>query len=81
MKKTLLVTALALLLSAASPAFAGGYWKASSNGDNVGDDLADGIVWLVKLPFRVVTTAVGGVHGIIADQDLEGFEEGYNWID
>lgn len=94
MKKIVLV--LALVIFASSPAFAGGYYRSAPNnapvvsandsyafdeGSNSGvDSFADGIAFILKLPFRLVTSTTTGVYGIGAYGNLEGFTDGYNVI-
>ncbi len=39
-----------------------------------------GLAWVVKLPFRVVTATGYGLYELIADQDLDGFVDGYKLI-
>jgi hypothetical protein len=90
MKKTILIALISLFSIA--PAFAGAYYKSEpkySNSKTCERECCmdkplkctgKGILWLVKLPFRIVTSAIVGVHDLIVDQDLEGFEDGYNVI-
>lgn len=83
MKKIALV--LALLLTASAPALAGGHYKKHRKGDTckvkeAGSAAVDGTLWLLKLPFRVVSSTLVGTTGLLVDQDLEGFEDGYNLI-
>jgi hypothetical protein len=40
----------------------------------------DATKFVAKLPFRIVTSATKGIFDILADQDLSGFEEGYEFI-
>ena len=40
----------------------------------------DGTKFLLKLPFRLVSSAAVGVYGLATDFDLDGFKEGYEAI-
>lgn len=81
MKKVILAVLIALV-SLGSPVLAGGSYRSAphNHGDGLGHELGHGLEFLVKLPFRLVTSTLVGVTGIIADQDLNGFEEGYEMI-
>jgi hypothetical protein len=87
MKKTLLIALVAVFT--ASPVLAGGNYRVQphksketkecckkSNGNSV----VKGLVWVVKLPFRVVTATTVGVYELVADQDFDGFRKGYDII-
>ena len=90
MKK--LVSSLVILGFVATPAFAGGDYRIepevsyvrSHDTDckacKVGSGLWDATKFVLKLPFRVVTSTGKGVYDLIVDQDFTGFEEGYELI-
>lgn len=86
MKKAI-VTALIAIFTA-GPVLADGKCKyksepkstAHGSGTCVPCKVGGGLVWLVKLPFRLVTATTVGLYEIVTDQDMSGFEEGYNLI-
>jgi hypothetical protein len=82
MKKAILLTLIAIFT--AGPVLADGKCKyksePNSHGTCVPCKVGTGLVWLVKLPFRVVTATTVGLYELVTDQDLSGFEEGYNLI-
>ena len=87
MKK--LVSSLVVLGFVATPAFAGGDYRSepsvSYNDKNcssceAGNHLWDATKFVLKLPFRIVTSTGKGVYDLIVDQDFSGFEEGYELI-
>jgi len=88
--KKVLITAL-IALFAAGPVLADGYYKSKPKGDHckkhsksdsncVACGIGKGIVWIVKLPFRLVTATTVGIYELVTDQDFDGFEEGYELI-
>ena len=82
MKK--LVCSIVALAFLATPAFADGYYKSNPDSYKSYDcdcGLWGGVKFLLKLPFRLVTSTGKGLYDIVVDQDLSGFEEGYNLID
>lgn len=91
MKKIALIAILSAFLSA--PALADGHYRhaptkqhhhhhyhSTNECDGLGCDIVDGTKWLIKLPFRLVTSTAAGVWGIAAHQDLYGFEDGWHLI-
>ena len=86
MKKTL-ISALVILL-AAGPAFADGSGRKSPKCchkkqccvKKAGGLLVDGLEFVVKLPFRLVTATAEGLYDLTVHQDLGGFEDGYKRI-
>ncbi len=88
MKKTL-ISALVILL-AAGPAFADGSCRKSPKCKSchkdgcvikkAGNLLLDGLEFVVKLPFRLVTSTAEGLYDLTIHQDLDGFVDGYNRI-
>ena len=82
MKRTL-VAILVALITFSAPAYAGGFYRKAPQSHSHHDhdhDVADGLAFLVKLPFRLVTSTTLGLAGIVVNQDLEGFERGYELI-
>ena len=41
-------------------------------------DVGNAVGSLILLPFRVVSSTLHGTAGVVADQDLKGFEKGFN---
>ncbi len=88
MKKTL-ISALVILL-AAGPAFADGSGRKSPKCKSchkkqccikkAGGKIVDGLEFIVKLPFRLVTATAEGLYDLTVHQDLGGFEDGYKRI-
>ncbi len=89
MKKTL-ISALVVLL-AAGPALADGKGRHSPKHKScckkdgcvikkAGGALVDGLEFIVKLPFRLVTSTAEGLYDLTIHQNLDGFADGYNRI-
>lgn len=90
MKRTLVIALISLFSFA--PAFAGAYYKSKPCPvehtcekkeccmKKCCKSAGEGLLWVVKLPFRVLASASAGVYGLLADQDFDGFEDGYNVI-
>lgn len=87
MKRTI-VALLVALIAFSAPAYAGGYFRKGPKHHhsghhsvrNVTHDASHGLAFLLKLPVRVVTSTTVGLAGIVADQNMDGFERGYNLI-
>lgn len=88
MKKVILAVLVAFVTFSA-PAFAGGVYRKAphyhgghhhNHNHDLGHNLADGLAFLIKLPIRIVTSTTTGVVGVVTNQNLEGFERGYNLI-
>lgn len=83
MKRTLII---ALLVAAtAGPVLAGGLYRTSPDGKKCKScahdcKLMKGLTWVIKLPFRLVAATGYGLYEIVVEQDLDGFEKGYNKI-
>ena len=92
MKKALIIALLAIFTATiSSPAIAGGVYKSkpkhsheshyksvsSSDKTCVACGIGSALVWLVKLPVRLVTSTSVGLYELVTDQDFSGFEEGY----
>lgn len=84
MKRYLSIALVALFsVLAFSPALADGYYRSApkcSTCKGCDNAIWNAIKWTVKLPFRIVTSTVGGVGELIVDQDLDGFEKGWDLI-
>ena len=88
MKKTLLIALIAVFT--ASPVLAGGNYRVQPHKSKEtkecckkshdGNSVVKGLVWVVKLPFRVVTATTVGLYELVADQDFDGFRKGYDII-
>jgi len=85
MKKALIIALLAIFT--AGPVLADGVYRTkpahhSTKSDTkcVACGIGDALVWLVKLPVRVVTSTTVGLYELVTDQDFSGFEEGYYLI-
>ncbi|MCH2228498.1 MAG: hypothetical protein MK033_12050 [Candidatus Caenarcaniphilales bacterium] len=88
MKK--LVSSLVILGFVSTPAFAGGDYRSAPSevctykqdckACDVGNWLWDGTKFILKLPFRIVTSTGKGVYDLVVDQDFSGFQEGYEII-
>ena len=91
MKKALIIALIAIFTAVtASPAMADGVYRVkphktshhSSSHDTtcVACGIGSSLVWLVKLPIRLVTSTTVGLYELVTDQDFSGFEEGYYLI-
>lgn len=90
MKKALFIALLAIFTYAAGPALADGvyrtkpsshsHYKSDSDSTCVACGIGEALVWIVKLPFRLVTSTSVGLYELVTDQDFSGFEEGYYLI-
>lgn len=78
MKKNMIVASLLLATVAMSAANAGGYYRSSHSNDH---SIGNGIVELVKFPFRLVAGTTYGVVDLLAHGETDGFEEGYKALD
>ena len=88
MKKALIIALLAIFT--AGPVLADGVYRSKpshSSSSNYSSDktcvacgVGDALVWLVKLPVRLVTSTSVGLYELVTDQDFSGFEEGYYLI-
>jgi hypothetical protein len=90
MKKALIIALLAIFT--AGPVLADGVYrskpshsreshkKSSSDKTCVACGIGNALVWLVKLPVRLVTATSVGLYELVTDQDFSGFEEGYYLI-
>lgn len=88
MKKSIIIALLAIFT--AGPVLADGSYRSSpkskSNGECKicnsikGSSIFKAIKWTVKLPFRVVTSTGLGLYELVADQDFDGFVDGYKLI-
>lgn len=91
MKKALIIALLALFT--AGPVLADGvyrtrptthskttHYKSTSDKTCVACGVGNALVWLVKLPVRLVTSTSVGLYELVTDQDFSGFEEGYYLI-
>lgn len=84
MKKALLIALIAIFT--AGPVLAGGSYRSApvlvedSDSKCVACGVGKALVWVVKLPFRVVTSTTVGLYELVTDQDFSGFEEGYYLI-
>ncbi len=87
MKKTIIIVLLAIFT--AGPVLADGSYRPKSKKDckqcklcsgvkNSG--VVKGLKWVVKLPFRLVTATGLGLYELVADQDFDGFADGYRLI-
>ena len=81
--KRILMIALLVLATASSPVLAGGFFRTSPDGDTCdscgkdGCKVMKGIGWVIKLPFRLIAATGYGLYDMVAHQELDGFEEGY----
>ena len=87
MKKALIIALLAIFTAA--PVLADGVYRTkptsskSSHSSKTSDKtcvacgVGNALVWLVKLPVRLVTATSVGLYELVTDQDFSGFEEGY----
>lgn len=84
MKKALIIALLAIFTAA--PVLADGVNRTkptSSHSSKTSDKtcvacgVGNALVWLVKLPVRLVTATSVGLYELVTDQDFSGFEEGY----
>jgi hypothetical protein len=90
MKKALIIALLAIFT--AGPVLADGVYrtkpthshtshkKVSSDKTCVACGVGSALVWLVKLPVRLITSTSVGLYELVTDQDFSGFEEGYYLI-
>lgn len=85
MKKSIFILLLASFL--ASPVLADGYYRGKPESCHKGKkeccvkkNMTKALKFIVKLPFRLVSSTAVGVYGIIARQDFDGFEDGYDVI-
>ena len=85
MKKALIIALLAIFT--AGPVLADGSYRAKpshshSSHDNtcVACGVGEALVWVIKLPVRIVTSTTVGLYELVTDQDFSGFEEGYYLI-
>lgn len=86
MKKAMIIALVAVFT--AGPVLAGGNYRVEPHKSKDtchksscgGCKVLKGLVWVAKLPFRVVTATTVGVYELIADQDFDGFEKGYDLI-
>lgn len=89
MKKALIIALLAIFT--AGPVLADGVYRTkpgshshkshyTSDKKCVACGIGSGLVWLVKLPVRLVTATSVGLYELVTDQDFSGFEEGYYLI-
>ena len=83
MKRTLIIALLVAFT--AGTVFAGGFYRTSPDSDTCKSCTKDckiksGLGWIIKLPFRLVAATGQGLYGLIAHQELDGFEDGYNAI-
>lgn len=91
MKKALIIALLAIFSVVTSPVLADGVYrskpshshtshKSSSDTTCVACGIGEALVWIVKLPVRLVTSTSVGLYELVTDQDFSGFEEGYYLI-
>ena len=87
MKKALIIALLAIFT--AGPVLADGVYRSkpshshsshSSDTTCVACGIGEALVWIVKLPVRIVTSTSVGLYELVTDQDFSGFEEGYYLI-
>lgn len=81
--KRILMIAL-LVLATSSPVLAGGFFRTSPEKCKTCDKehcvVMKGLTWIVKLPFRLIAATGYGLYDMVAHQELDGFEEGYESI-
>ena len=87
MKKALIIALLAIFT--AGPVLADGVYRSKPSHSHksqysdkkcVACGVGNALVWLVKLPVRLVTSTSVGLYELVTDQDFSGFEEGYYLI-
>ena len=83
MKRTLIIALLVAFT--VSPVLAGGFYRTSPSRDTCKSCKKDckvkqALGWVIKLPFRLVAATGQGLYGLIAHQEFDGFEDGYNAI-
>lgn len=82
MKKAILLALIAIFT--AGPVLADGKCKYKSEPKSGHEcstcKVGDALVWLIKLPVRIVTATSVGLYELVTDQDFSGFEEGYELI-
>lgn len=90
MKKTLIIALIAIF--SAGPVLADGYYRSAPKKSHckskdkkckkccVVCKTGKVLLWVVKLPVRLVTATSVGVYELVTDQDFSGFEEGYTLI-
>ena len=88
MKKSIIIALLAIFT--AGPVLADGSYRSSPKSKSHHDckmcnkmkncTMVKGLKWIVKLPFRVVTATGVGLYELVADQDFDGFVDGYKLI-
>lgn len=80
MERIIVLAIVAIL--AAPPVMAGGYYrkapcKTCNKKCTPMKNIGKALLFTVKLPVRLVTSTVWGTYKLAADQNLEGFEDGF----
>ncbi len=80
MKKALLIALVTIFT--AGPVLADGSYRSEPHHSHNSASceackIGDGLLWIVKLPFRIVTSTTVGVYELVTDGDFSGFKEGY----
>lgn len=88
MKKQFIVLMLSLFIS--GPVLAGGNYRSNPETTKKSCSVKDknckacaltkGLVFVVKLPFRLVASTAVGLYDLVADQTFQGFVDGYKSI-
>ena len=86
MKKSIIIALLAIFT--AGPVLADGSYRSEPKSKHncklcngvKNCCVVKGLKWIVKLPFRVVTSTGLGLYELVAEQDFDGFVDGYKLI-
>lgn len=82
MKKALLIALVTIFT--AGPVLADGHYRSEPHHHHSHDaecsacKVGEGLLWIVKLPFRIITSTTVGVYELVTDGDFSGFPEGYH---